>query len=222
MNTHIEDLICEHVNEQFAYINYGRFERVLIFKSNNYVNLTKFVKTFSKKEFYSWRQNASSRDLVDELFKELNSISREEYAQIESSPSNSESTKTTIIEPLMDILHVPNELKGTYGHPIILNAVAMWISAEYAIYVHKLIIKWTVQDKDHRISELELLRRDINKNHQELKENHQQLLERHEVTISMLEDAETSRDNSTANNIAYLHRRSQWKRSSSSRLSTSL
>lgn len=102
MNSHIEKLIVEDIDETFAIINYERFKKLIILKSNNYINVTKFVKAVSKKEFRYWRKLDGSQDLINELSKQVS-------------------------KPIVDIVNVSNNLKGVYVHHKLLPSIISFL-----------------------------------------------------------------------------------------------
>lgn len=126
----LSELIYEAVNENYGWGKYGDF-KVLIRKKDGYINVSRLCRD-GKKEFKNWNANENSKKLVEEV---------EALAGFQASES---------------ILDVPNDLRGTYAHPLLVPHIASWISAKFGIMSSKIINNFIV--KEYRE---ELYRREV-------------------------------------------------------------
>lgn len=62
-------IIFEDINDKYAYGQYGEI-KVMIMKKNGYVNATKLC-ALSKKRFDHWLANKQSKELMNEINKEI-------------------------------------------------------------------------------------------------------------------------------------------------------
>lgn len=44
----MKELITEHISNQYAYISYGGFEKIIIMKDNGFIKATKFCDAISR------------------------------------------------------------------------------------------------------------------------------------------------------------------------------
>ncbi|KAK8841321.1 hypothetical protein M9Y10_027524 [Tritrichomonas musculus] len=107
------------INENYEYIQYNQHLR-LIHSIKDDMNQMQSIITAckSKKQAKDWFRNQSAQELLEEM-------GLGEFSQTENLYEN---------RP-----NLPNELKGTYIHRLLVNHVAMWASARYSIYIMKLL-----------------------------------------------------------------------------------
>jgi len=122
----IQELICESIDDKFAYAKYGEF-KVMMMKDNGYINVTKLCKE-GEKEFFHWKSLESSKKFLDSFSKGLN-IPKSDLLIIINSGNTNVLTR------------------GTYAHPDLVPHIASWVNHDFAIKVSKIV-------KDYFIREL--------------------------------------------------------------------
>ncbi|AZL89611.1 KilA-N domain-containing protein [Megavirus baoshan] len=115
----IRNVIYENINDKYSYGKLGDFN-VIIMKKNGYVNATNLCKNI-KKEFYHWKENKNSKELINELKKFFNE--ENEYMITITGGKNT-------------------KIRGTYVHPILLTNIANWISPLFAVKIGIWIEEW--------------------------------------------------------------------------------
>jgi hypothetical protein len=65
----LNEIIFNHIDDKYAYSKYGKFT-VIMMTSNRYINATKLCKQYGK-EFKHWIRNDSSKELIEEVKKEI-------------------------------------------------------------------------------------------------------------------------------------------------------
>ena len=145
-------------DNDFYWGNYGNF-KVLIMKSNGYINATKLCQDGGK-EFSNWKQNYSSKALMNAL---------ENSEHLRGIPG----TKITIL----NLSGIP-EVRGTYVHLHLVPHIGSWISPEYAVKVGEVMtayhkreeveknakLRAEIFEKDDKISKLEKMLTRIEQN----------------------------------------------------------
>lgn len=126
----LNEIIFEHINDNFAYGKYGDF-KVIIMMENKYINATKLCGEYNKR-FENWLRNDNSKILIDTVENELNN-DRNGFDSYMSEPP-----KKATITLLKGCV---NELKGTYVHELLIPHIASWISPVFAIKVRNCWIK---------------------------------------------------------------------------------
>lgn len=116
----VRNIIFKNINDKFAYGKLGVFD-VIIMKSNGYINATKLCKD-AKKEFFHWKENKFSKELIKNLGSFLGITKKE----------------------IMIIITGGNNIKirGTYVHPTLITHVAYWCKPLFAIYIGIWIEEW--------------------------------------------------------------------------------
>lgn len=131
MQSQLDKLAIEDVTESICKINYGGFI-LLMNKSNMFVNVTPLCK-LAGKEMNHWLENKSSKDLINTVYYYVYGTQRKELSR-NSSGSND------VIYKVMD---GPNDLRGTYVHPLLLHSICMWLSPVQHLKMLPLITKLT-------------------------------------------------------------------------------
>lgn len=106
------------INDEFSSAIYGDFE-IIIRNDNGYINATKLCKMVGK-EFFHWKANSVSKELIKELSNHLN-ISENK---------------------LIESPNVDNNLRGSYVHPLLITHIACWCGPNFAIKVGIWIEEW--------------------------------------------------------------------------------
>ncbi len=140
----ITDIAYQQIKGNYYWAQYGDF-KVIMDKSTGYINATQLcgqatTKEGKKKEFFTWKQNNVSDELIKEVSASLG-IPRDEL----------------LVEP-----SVSNELRGKYAHPDLIPHIASWASPVFAVKVSKIVnaqlvreYKETIRVKDTKIDELQ-------------------------------------------------------------------
>jgi len=121
LNTQLQKIGYEAINDKFSYGNYGEF-KVILMNSNGYINATKLCAS-AKKQFVHWMENKQSKALIESVENEIKNVA-EEKAFIKIT-----GTSNTLI-------------RGTYVHPLLITHIASWCSAEFAVKVSIWLEEW--------------------------------------------------------------------------------
>ena len=116
----IRHACIESIDENYSYGNYGKFQMIIMNK-NGYMNATKLCKDAGK-EFFNWKANANSKELIEEASKHLNMPEEQ-----------------LIISP-----NVHNNIRGSYIHPLLITQVACWCGPNFALKVSVWIEEWKI------------------------------------------------------------------------------
>lgn len=133
----INNIIFKDINDEYAWSKYGDF-KVIMMKQNGYINVTKLCalsknKNGTKKDFKEWNKNSTTKELLDEISKNINVPRDNLLIKITTG-----SKKLTII-------------RGTYAHPLLLTHIAYWISPLFAIKISLWIEEWKQYSPDNII-----------------------------------------------------------------------
>ena len=113
----------EPINEDYEYYQYNSQMRIIhsihddMFQAQSIIVACK-----SPKQINHWLENQSTKELLQAFESEKSSV---------GIPADQK-----IIE---NRVNLPNELKGTYIHRLLVNHVAIWASPIYSIYIVKLL-----------------------------------------------------------------------------------
>lgn len=129
--TSLNEIIFEHINDDFAYGKYGEF-KVIIMKENKYINATKMCREHNKR-FEHWLENSNSKILITEVENEVNKCAYR---------ISGKHTKPTITLQK----ECNNNLRGTYVHELLIPHIASWISSVFAIKVSKIVNNFIVKE----------------------------------------------------------------------------
>jgi len=139
----VRDLIFEHINDKYAWGNYGEF-KVLMMRENGYINVTKLCKD-GDKEFRFWRR----LDTANNFLEEVSSIVR-----------------ICTTDLLITVKGGDKKLQmvtGTYAHPDLVPHIASWVSASFAIKVSRIVNEYFVKEEKEKILRLEFEKSDLAK-----------------------------------------------------------
>lgn len=135
----LDEIIYESVTPEYGWGRYGDF-KVLIRKSDGYINLTKLCKDGGK-ELSDWTRLKCATFLLNEL---------------KASPQICGDGILTVVVGGANV-----EIRGTYGHPLLAPHVASWTSPAFAVKVSYIVNDHIVRSyreqirvKDTRIDEL--------------------------------------------------------------------
>ena len=115
--TELNQIIFKHIDDKYAYGNYGEF-KVIIMKSNTYINATKLCKEYNK-EIKNWKENKNNKELINEVEKDI---------------INSAVDKPTAENKSFIVVNTSNNnqknklISGTYVHQLLIPHIASWIS----------------------------------------------------------------------------------------------
>ena len=118
------EIKTEQINDDYYWGEFGGF-RVIIREKDGYINGTKMVKEAGKL-FKNWNQNKQTKELIREVSR-LSGIA---------------------VDELTDSITrgVPNELKGTYLHPLLVTHLAWWCSPSFGAAAATWIEEWKQGD----------------------------------------------------------------------------
>jgi hypothetical protein len=147
MSNELNQIIFDHIDDKYAYGNYGEF-KVIIMKKNTYINATKLCKEYGK-EFKHWNENKNNKELIDEVNKEI--------SWMVGNPTVQENKSFIIIKGGKNY-----NICGTYVHSLLIPHIASWISPQFGIKVSKIVnnfitdeYKLKIKEKDNKIITLE-------------------------------------------------------------------
>lgn len=130
----VSKLIYEPVNGQYGWGKYGEF-KVLIRKSDGYINATKLCKEGGK-ELYNWNATEHAKQLINKVISSLG-YPRDEVI--------------SIIVGGQEL-----EIRGTYIHPLLIPHIASWISADFAIMVSEIVNGYLVKEYEEKLYQQDL------------------------------------------------------------------
>lgn len=123
------DIVFKNINDDYTWGKCGDF-KVIIMKSNGYINATKLCKTSkqatrSTTDFYCWKQNVSSKKIIEDTSKLIGISSEELFIYIYPGGNS-----------------IAKLIGGTYAHPMIITHIAYWLSPSFQIKVISWIEEW--------------------------------------------------------------------------------
>ena len=119
--------IVEPINDQYEYIQYNDKLRLIHSISDNMYQMQSIINSCnSNKLCADWFRNQSTKEILNEMSSMGNPIDEKLY---ENRPN------------------LPNELRGTYVHRLLVNHVAMWASPRYSIHILKLLDSYFEQQR---------------------------------------------------------------------------
>lgn len=141
-NVHISNLneiVFENVNDEYGWGMYGDF-KVLIHKETGYINAPKLCAQGGKR-FENWLKNERSKELIEVIGRHAYSNSTE---------------RNENVQPTFEPSGVPNELRGTYIHPLLVPHVAGWVSPQFAVAVSYIVNNHIVRKYKDAVREKEI------------------------------------------------------------------
>ncbi|QRI42941.1 N1R/p28-like protein [Cheloniid poxvirus 1] len=147
------DLITREIDERFCYIQYDKFELIMM-KENNYVNATKMCK-FENKRFRNWIRLDGSKELIRKI-EEIDGIWK-----TKSVPQDLGVPEVIITVEPEDKSDKKYEVAGSYIHQDLLYHITSWISPSFSVKVSKIVncyiygkYEFKVKEKENKIDEL--------------------------------------------------------------------
>ena len=136
----------ERINDDYEFIQYNAHLRIIhSIKDDMYQMQSIITACQSNKQAYRWKQLAETKEIIDEIRSQQNCCDPE---IIQERPN------------------LPNDLKGTYIHRLLVNDFACWASRKYAIYIAKLLdSQFERERKQHQQQIDELKPRAVPENH---------------------------------------------------------
>ena len=125
-------------NEHFAYGMYDEFN-VIIKKDNGYVNVSKLC-ALANKQFKHWNSKDQRRELIDRVemvLKESSGILDDPFKAVE-----------------FVNIEEPDEIRGTYAHPLYVPHIASWASSKFAVKVSRIVNDFLVDEAKRIICSL--------------------------------------------------------------------
>lgn len=156
----ITKLAYESINNTYSKARYGEFEVIMNIKTG-YINATKMCASGGKR-FDHWGENKNSRELVEEVKKNL--------------------------PETRDVLITDNSYgitRGTYAHPDLIPHIASWVSPKFAIKVSKIVNDFLIREREEEIRRLTGEKSELMKM---LEESEKRRKEDHNESLKMLED----------------------------------
>ena len=124
----------ERINDDYEYIQYNNQLRIIHSIKDDMYQMQSIINACqSKKPARHWFENKTTRELLENASVGI-PTDRELY---ENRPN------------------LPNELKGTYIHRLLVNHVAMWASPVYSWYIMKLLDSHFERERQDLIDEIQ-------------------------------------------------------------------
>lgn len=166
----IRNVMFESIDSKYARGKFGPFE-VIMMKRNGYINASKLCSS-SGKHFREWMKLKSAKSFIEE---------------VETSHSDDGIPSSELIVRRKD----GNIVGGTYVHPDLVIAIAMWCSTKYALMVTKIMQEFhaseAIKEKDRIIGKKDDMINELNK-------KVDKLLEMNAEQTQMLEDIQNQND----------------------------
>jgi hypothetical protein len=141
IKTLINDLVFENINDKYAWGNYGEF-KVMIMKENGYINVTKLCKSGGK-EFKSWRRLEMANNFLNEVSSVVQICTTDLLIAVKGGDKNLQM------------------VTGTYSHPSIVNYIASWVSASFAVKTGFIVAAYFSREEKERCTRLEIEKTDL-------------------------------------------------------------
>ena len=145
-STNTVAIVSEPINDDYEWIQYNSKLRIIHSIKDDYFQMQSILTACNApetKEPKHWFENQSTRELLSEFSR---------LAEFRDSKNPCENRK-----------NLPNGLRGWYCHRLLVNAVAMWASPRYSIYIMKLLddlfakereeMQRVIETKDEEIKE---------------------------------------------------------------------
>ena len=117
--TNNQTATVQAINNDYEYIQYNQHLRIIHSKQDDMYQMQSIITAcHSTKRARVWFNNESTQ----ELLKEIGMAEKCQTEQLYENRTN-----------------LPNELKGTYIHRLLVNHVAIWSSPKYSYYIMKLL-----------------------------------------------------------------------------------
>ena len=138
--------IVEPINDEYEYIQYNEKLRLIHSINDDMYQMQSILTACnSKKQAYRWRQLAETNEILDELSSQQNCCD---------------------LDIVQDRPNLPNDLKGTYIHRLLVNDVACWANRKYAIYIAKLLDSYFEKQREQLVNKIDdLTPRAVPKDH---------------------------------------------------------
>ncbi|HSA76206.1 MAG TPA: KilA-N domain-containing protein [Nitrosarchaeum sp.] len=122
----LTEIIFEYVSDEKEYARgkYGDFE--VIMNKDGYVNATKLCSS-EEKRFKKWLENKSSKELINEVEKNL--MARKRAINIIKIGGK-----------------IGTQISGTYVHPLLIPHIASWISPKFAVKVSQIVNEYIINE----------------------------------------------------------------------------
>ena len=146
----MQAIIFEDINEKFGYGMCLDF-KVIIMKSNGYINATNMLKTISsaigkERKMKAWKQLEHTPEYIEEV-----ELSRKDgcFSKGQNCPSEKEPLIIRFLGGNKDEICV----RGQYVHPELIIHVAFWASSKFALKVVKITLGFVSQGYKREIEE---------------------------------------------------------------------
>src|SRR5271156_6604057 len=140
----LSQVTFEQIKDNFWYGLYGEF-RVIIDKSDGYVNATKICSSGGK-QFYQWTRNEANQRLKKALEGDM---------VLDYTPDEENALQGTSLQNCREVCkYVQTENKieedrlisGTYMHPDLVPSIAGWISPEFQLKANRVVNRYIVDE----------------------------------------------------------------------------
>ena len=129
----------KNINNDYHWGKYGDF-KVIIMKENGYINATKLIAgdctNNGNKKFNDWSRGKNNKKLMNEISSFVGIPVNLLYNTISTGPNN---------------------LRGTYVHPLLMTHIAYWVSPKFSAKVGIWIEEWKSYSKQNEVEYYESL-----------------------------------------------------------------
>ena len=147
----LSEIAFEQIRDNYWFGSYGPF-RVVMDKSNGYINASKLCRTGGK-HYHDWSRLKGSHELVSALRNHMMLTLKDEHLTNSNLAlqNSSEHICSELSPPCITIqtfnLNDPDRLiSGTYCHPLLIPHIASWVSADFAVLVGEIVNHFMVED----------------------------------------------------------------------------
>ena len=145
----------EQIDNEYWYGRYGPF-KVVIHSPSGYINASKLC-TECGKQLFHWKENRSSKELIDAVEKRI------EFHKPILPNQISIDMPTKVIYEEKGLTSRGNETRGMYAHPLLVPHIASWASPRFAIIVSEIVndyvssaYQWFIRQQDLIIQQKDL------------------------------------------------------------------
>src|SRR5436190_18202728 len=138
------EVAFEQIQDNYWYGAYGEF-RVVMMKSNGYINATKMCNDGGKR-FFNWSDLKSSHQLIQAHEKQMVldntplDLTNSDFALRDSKTGITVLVSTPCVS-IQTANKTPTEqlISGTYCHPDLIPSIAGWISPEFQLKANRVV-----------------------------------------------------------------------------------
>ncbi len=168
----ITDIAYEQISGDYYWAKYGDFKVIMDIKTG-YINATRLcelanTKADTKKEFKTWRQNATAIELMDAVSSEVRKSTADLLVVVAGG-------------------HII-EIRGTYAHPDLIPHIACWASRKFGVKVSKIVNNQLVREykEEIRVKNNEII--DLKQTIDTMNKRYNEIISKSDTQIQKIEE----------------------------------